>query len=95
MKKYGMKVLGLAGHTMTGQRDVPVGRWIKSADVEAHDGRGEATFTVLPNNALAFESFAEAHACWTQVSTVRPLRDDGQPNRPLTAFTVEIMELPS
>jgi hypothetical protein len=32
----------------------------------------------------------EAHALWTAVSKEKPVREDGQPNRPLTAFNVSI-----
>ncbi len=40
--------------------------------------------------AKVFETFEQAHACWTQVCEREPVRPDGKPNRPLTAFTVAI-----
>jgi hypothetical protein len=40
--------------------------------------------------ARRFATAAEALTAWTTQSTVRPLRPDGKPNKPLTALTVEI-----
>jgi hypothetical protein len=37
---------------------------------------------------MRFADLAAAVACWKRQSTVRPLRPDGKPNRPLTAFTI-------
>ena len=42
------------------------------------------------DKALAFASAADAWACWRQASRRTPRRPDGRPNRPLTAFMVEI-----
>lgn len=64
--------------------------WIKSADVEAFDGRGDATLTTDLHEALQFPDAGAALDFWKAQSQIRPLRDDGLPNRPLTAFTVEI-----
>ena len=69
-------------------------RYLKTYDVEAHGGRGDATFTDDPNDALCFPNAAEALKAWQTRSVTRPDRPDGKPNRPLTAFTVEIMSLP-
>jgi hypothetical protein len=48
-----------------------------------------------PAKALAFESAVDAMNEWKRVSKSAPVRPDGQPNRPLTAFTVEVSPLPS
>lgn len=69
-------------------------RYLASADVDAHDGRGAATWTDDPAAALHFDATDVAFLFWQQQSTVRPLRDDGLPNRPLTAFTVYIGSVP-
>jgi hypothetical protein len=50
-------------------------------------------FTTNPAWALRFENGGDAMRFWRQQSILQPLRDDGKPNRPLTAFTVEIGEL--
>jgi len=67
--------------------------WLKSFDPEAFDGRGDAVLTDRIEDAQHFESFAAAITCWRQQPRTRPLRPDGRPNKPLTAFTVEIEEL--
>lgn len=81
-----IRVLGSASSDW--EPDTPT--WLKAGDVEAFDGRGDATLTSNVDEALRFESPVAALMFWRSQSETRPLRDDGQPNRPLTAFTVEI-----
>jgi hypothetical protein len=50
--------------------------------------------TTDPLQAKMYADAKEATAEWRAVSHVRPVRPDGKPNRPLTAFTVEIRPLP-
>ena len=47
-----------------------------------------------PAKALRFDSATEAMQLWRTVSSRTPTRPDGKPNRPLTAFTVAIKEVP-
>ena len=65
------------------------GQYLKSFDVEAHDGRGTAEWTASLAEAMRFDDLSEAIEAWQTQSKVRPLRADGRPNRPLTAFHVE------
>jgi len=67
-----------------------VGQYLESFDVEAHDGRGEAAWTDDIDKAMRFADVGEATRAWQTTSTVRPRRDDGLFNRPLTAFNVEL-----
>jgi hypothetical protein len=53
-------------------------------------GRGILEGTRDRQKALRFDSKEKAFECWQQANGVRP---DGQPNRPLTAFTIEILPL--
>ena len=41
-------------------------------------------------DALLFPSVLEAHQCWARVDERDPVRPDGKPNRPLTAFTIAV-----
>lgn len=95
MSGYGIRVLRLAGLGVS-VTDVlgPGDLWVRSFDADAFDGRGDVAVTTFPSLALRFDSQAEAFECWQRQSTVRPLREDGKPNRPLTAYTVEIRPLP-
>lgn len=70
------------------------GQYLKEADFEAHDGRGFMTFTKDINRAMKFEGTGQAMAFWSTRSKTHPTRPDGQPNRPLTALSVEIMDAP-
>jgi len=63
-------------------------RYLVSFDAEAHDGRGDALFTLYKERATRFDSFKEVMELWGTISKVRPLREDGKPNRPLTTFTI-------
>jgi hypothetical protein len=73
--------------------DFLVGKYLASYDLDAHDGRGTDEWVSDPTQALHFESNAAALKVWRTPSLIRPLRPDGQPNRPLTAYTVEVSEL--
>ena len=69
------------------------GMYLARADFDAYDGMGYMDFTADVRKALKFDTAGDAMAFWRTPSTVRPLRPDGQPNRPLTALTVEIAEV--
>lgn len=46
--------------------------------------------TVDRTKAMKFKDLAEARDTWMLVDPRRPVRPDGQPNRPLTAFNISI-----
>ena len=64
--------------------------WLKSYDPEAHGGRGRVSFTDDVDEAMTFADQKAAMACYLQIPKNHPVRDDGKPNRPLTAYTVVI-----
>jgi hypothetical protein len=68
--------------------DLPVGCYLAGYDADGNDGWGEAIWTDNPAEAIVFATATEAHACWKEQSRRRPLRPDGQANRPLTAFSI-------
>ncbi len=70
------------------------GLMLASFDPEGNDGYGKGEWTDDPGRAMRFPSIEAAHACWTAVPRSRPVRMDGQPNRPLTAVTIEIATAP-
>lgn len=79
--------------------------WIESYDIDASPARqsifnsdgaivnglwgGATRLTIHRDRAKRFPSFIDASAAWNTVSKRCPLRPDGRPNKPLTAFTVE------
>ena len=67
------------------------GRYVLRYDPDAHAGLGQVWSTAELGEAIHFPVYADAMRFYLQVSTVKPLRDDGKPNRPLTAFTVGIL----
>jgi len=70
------------------------GLFLASYDLEARDGRGEFTWTRDPLRALVFLTFIGAYESWRAPSVTVPVRDDGEPNRPLTAFSVTFADAP-
>jgi len=85
----------MAGTTVRlGTEPVP-GAFLKSYDVEAHEGFGDAVWTLDPKQAKLFESQVDAFSAWTTTSEIKPWREhDGKPNRPLTAFTITVEPAP-
>ena len=71
-----------------------VGQWLLSFDFNAHNGQGFGVFTKNPAKAMRFDDAKAAFAFWRTQSVVKPLRPDGKPNRPLTALTIEIENVP-
>lgn len=69
---------------------LPVEWYLASFDADGNDGWGEATWTDNPADAVEFATTTAARTCWTEQSRLRRLRPDGQPNRPLTAFSVQL-----
>lgn len=80
-------VITLFHRTMAGKKP---GKYLEWSDPDARDGLGAERWTDDVGKALKFESFIAAHNCWTAQSTVRPLRPDGKPNKPMTAYSVSI-----
>jgi hypothetical protein len=72
-------------------RDGNDGKYVRTYDPDYGDGLGRVWGTDDPSDAILFESVGKALEFWRQPSTVKPLREDGNPNRPLTAFTIEMV----
>lgn len=84
-----IRYYGLMGQAVM-RGDVPVGAYLAEYDVERHDGRGFARWTTDVNEAIKFANIHLAMQAWKKQSMTRPLRPDGKPNRPLSAFSVSI-----
>lgn len=66
------------------------GMYLKRYLPEAHDGQGEAEWTADLAEAVTFPDALAARQAWMHIPVSRPTREDGNPNRPLTAFSVSI-----
>lgn len=77
----------------TGQSTAVDGQYIMSFNPDAHDGRGDVATCMKQGDAKQFNTTAEAHSFWRQQSKVKPLRPDGKPNCPLTAYNVELLPI--
>jgi hypothetical protein len=83
-----MKIVGTATDLW------PEPMYLKGYDVNSHGGIGSADLTPDPDRALTWPDVATVLAVWKMQSTARPTRLDGQPNRPLTAYTIEPEQVP-
>lgn len=68
-----------------------IGLWLEDCDFEAHKGRGQAWLTRDKTKAKRFAEKGDAFEFWTTVPKRMPRRPDGKPNKPLTAYSVEIL----
>lgn len=69
------------------------GQYVRTFDPDYGGGLGRVWTTEKIEDAILYKTFAEAAEAWKAQSKVRPLRPDGKPNRPMTAFTVEIFRV--
>jgi hypothetical protein len=83
------------GGRASGEPCREAGQFIKAFDPDAHGGRGGVEFTRHASEAKVFDDMIAAVAFRNQTSKVKPLRSDGQPNRPLIAYTMTIVPLPN
>jgi hypothetical protein len=89
-----VRCLGLVGRALALHHGkTPAGEYLASFEPEAHDGRGLATFTPDRARAKVFPDFKAAYEFIGTRPKKRPTRPDGKPNRPLTAFTLDIEPL--
>jgi hypothetical protein len=92
-----MTVIRIKG-LVTGRRTAFDGQFLVDYD-PGSNGREPGTqdpmtcrLVTTPDRASAKEMTpAEAFELWKRVDPRQPTRPDGQPNRPLTAFTVEFI----
>lgn len=84
-----IRIVGLAG----GER-APQGEsmYVQSYTPDGNEGRGEVELTTYRSAAKQYADAAEAHQEWARVSRTHPTRSDGKPNRPLSAFTIEVVQ---
>lgn len=64
------------------------GKYLERYDPDYADGLGRAWWTADKMRAKRFADFQEAVEEWRKPSKVRPFREDGKPNRPLSAHTI-------
>lgn len=68
--------------------------YLASYDPDACEGRGDIKVTRDIGLARRFADAREVLEEWRRQSTVQPLRSDGKPNRPLTAYTIQPKQVP-
>lgn len=69
--------------------------YLESYDLEYADGVGAAWLTRDPDKALRFDDAKAAMDAVMSSPKSKPVRDDGEPNRPLRAFTINIQTVGS
>lgn len=95
-----MIVLLCGGNAAHPQIDC-VGKYLADMDFDArHDeravpGSGRATFTDDIDRAKRFADMAEMHRFYCTIPAAHPTRADGQPNRPMTGYHWQIVDVPA
>ena len=84
-----MRVVGLTGVQIDGSPD-PSGLYVASYDPDGNGGLGDVALAGDIINAKIYANPTQASRDYLKVSAIRPTRADGQPNRPLTAYAVEV-----
>ena len=84
-----IRIVNLVGFGPTAETN----RYAMDFDIAAHNGRGLIPTTADISQAKHFATASDALEFWRTPSRVRPLRPDGGINRPMTAFTVEIVPI--
>lgn len=69
------------------------GKYVVSYDPDGMAGFGTLRTSLDPREAITFPDGVAATEFWRRPSTVLPLRPDGRPNRPLTAYSFETLTL--
>lgn len=88
-----IKCWGAEGIIVNGG-SIPFGQFLKAYDPDAMNGYGLAEWTRDPAEAKRFTDAAAALEEWKRTSSVRPTREDGMPNRPLTAYNITFEPAP-
>jgi len=86
-----IRILDRAGWLVVEDEEPTPGSWLAFYDPAAADGGGSAQWTTNLDEALHFRDRMHAVDTYYAVPANRPLRADGKPNRPLTAYTVEFV----
>ena len=84
-----IRVESVTGIQMFTKAD-PSGMYVAEYDPDGNSGFGDVRFVRDVCDAMHFDSMSEAAQLVNATSTVRPVRPDGLPNRPLTAYTVSV-----
>jgi len=87
---YVIRLIGLADGRPT---DFD-GEYLTKFDPDFRNGLGRVWTTPDQNKAKLFGDLGQVIEFWKITSRVRPMREDGKPNRPLTAFTIEPVAVP-
>ena len=86
-------LLGIAGVVESGQELGPGLHYVKEWEVDDPKGVGlELTHDIAL--AKRYDGFRDALLAYRASPARKPTRADGKPNRPLTAFHVEIRDAP-
>jgi len=88
-KHFVIRIVGLAGR-IEGPASGDIAGYVSRYDPDAFDGGGDVETTYDIKRAIVFASYQEALEFSRRTSTVRPLRDDGLPNRPLATFHLAV-----
>lgn len=68
--------------------DPDLGKFLQHFDPDYQNGLGRAWWTSDRAEAMTFPDVTAALDEWKRESSIQPIREDGRPNRPLTAYSI-------
>lgn len=84
-----IQIVGLASGRIIGIEN----QYVKSYTPDGNDGCGDLVVTRDITQAKVYSDQQAALEAWRATSNTHPIRYDGEPNRPMTAFTVTIIKI--
>jgi hypothetical protein len=84
---------GRIDFAMQQKNDPRAGWYLQAVDIEAENNDDAAIWTTNKDDAMRFSSMLVAMNMWRQISRTRPVRRDGEPNRPLTLWSITLQEV--
>ncbi len=82
-----IQIIGLANGMDSGGAE---GQYVHRYNPDGNMGRGDLILTHDKSKAKRYMDFKQATDDWRRISTTHPVRHDGKPNRPMTAFTIQV-----
>lgn len=84
-----MRVVGYANGNVCAFEN----QYLRNYVHETNDGQGYGYYTFDLNKAMRFDDMKAAIRFWQQVPACHPLCENGLPNRPMMAITMEFLSL--
>lgn len=95
MMEYVMKIQGAEPENLLYHQITKLPCYLRNYDADGYEGNGRIEVATDLDGAKRFPTREAVVAEWMKVNPSYPNRpNDGRPNRPLSAFTIEVLGVP-